>query len=399
MKTTITLNELSKKNCEALLRENILDFWQTKMVDLEKGGFHGQMDHFGHLIPEANKGIILNTRILWTFSAAHRVLRDDNYKAMAHRAYDYLRRKFFDRELGGLYWELNAEGSPSDKKKQIYAQAFGIYALAEYYRITERRTVLSEAIALFQLIEQHSLDTKRGGYLEAFDREWKLLDDLRLSDKDANEAKTMNTHLHILEAYTNLYRVWKHPKLEWAIRKLIELFLERFIDAKGHFHLFFSERWSLKSHECSYGHDIEGSWLLHEAAEVLGNKELLEKVEKASITMANAALRGMDVDGGLMNEGTARGVIDTDKHWWPQAEALVGFVNAKFISQDLKYLGYAEKVWGFIQEKIIDHENGEWFWRVTKEGEVIHTEDKAGPWKCPYHNGRAMIELIERLPR
>lgn len=394
-----TLYKLNKSSCEAILRNNILHFWGSKMVDFENGGFYGQVDGYDQLKKEADKGVILNARILWTYAAAYRVLRDENYRVLANRAWDYLRRKFIDREMGGVYWMLNAEGRPIDRKKQIYAQAFAIYALAEYCRIKENPRVLSEAIELFQFIEQYSLDQEYGGYLEAFDREWRLLDDLRLSNKDANEAKTMNTHLHILEAYTNLYRVWPRPKLEWALRKLIRLLLDRFISNQGHFHLFFDEQWRLKSHEFSYGHDIEGSWLLYEAGEVLGDRGLLEEIEAVSLRMTDAALEGLDQDGGLMNEGDASGIIDTDKHWWPQAEALVGLINARYISKDLKYMGYAEKVWDFTQQKIIDREQGEWHWRVNKSGEIIRSEDKAGPWKCPYHNGRAMLELIERLPK
>lgn len=393
-----TTYELNKSSCEAILRNNILHFWGSKMVDFENGGFYGQVDGYDQLNREADKGIILNARILWTYAAAYRVLGDHNYRILANRAWAYLRERFFDHEKGGVYWMLDFKGNPVDQKKQIYAQAFTIYALAEYCRIQPSERALAEAIELFQFTEQYSWDPENGGYLEAFDRDWQLLEDLRLSDKDANEAKTMNTHLHVLEAYTNLYRVWPKPKLERALRKLIRLFLDRFIDAQGHFHLFFDEHWRLRSHEVSYGHDIEGSWLLYEAAEVLGDRSLLAEVEVASLKMADAALEGLDKDGGLMNEGSAQGIIDTDKHWWPQAEALVGLINARYISQDLKYLGYAERVWDFIQDKIIDHEQGEWHWRVSQSGEIIRSEDKAGPWKCPYHNGRAMLELIERLP-
>jgi mannobiose 2-epimerase len=162
--------------------------------------------------------------------------------------------------------------------------------------------------------------------------------------------------------------------------------------------LFFDEKWILKSDKFSYGHDVEGGWLLHEAAEILNNEEIFQKVRSKAVTMTDAALEGgLDVDGGLMYEGDDNGIIDRDKHWWPQAEALVGLVNAFQISGDPKYMDKAKSVWAFINEKIVDHENGEWYWSYKADGSINKLDDKAGPWKCPYHNGRAMLELMRRL--
>ena len=392
-------NALTGKAFEEELIQNILPFWMTKMVDDKHGGFYGRIDGLNMLHERAHKGIILNARILWTFSAAHLQTANRDYLKAAIRAYDYFIHHFMDESDGGVYWMLNYKGEAINTRKQIYAQAFAIYALSEYYKVTKQQEVLDQAIALFRLIETYSFDSQSNGYLEAFDQEWRLLLDLRLSEKDANEAKTMNTHLHILEAYTNLYQVWPDELLRRRLNNLIELFRDRFISNAFHFHLFFDEFWNLKSDSFSFGHDIEGSWLLAEAAHTLGDEILIKEIDELAIQMVEASLEGMDQDGGLMNEAGPFGLEDSDKHWWPQAEALVGLVNAWQITGNAKYLDHAGQTWTFIKNKIVDRTYGEWHWRVTKEGEVIHSEDKAGPWKCPYHNGRAMLELMKRLPK
>jgi mannobiose 2-epimerase len=207
----------------------------------------------------------------------------------------------------------------------------------------------------------------------------------------------MNTHLHILEAYTNLYTVWSDKDLKTQLENLIEVMLDRFVAPNNHFNLFFARDWTLLSHEISYGHDIEGSWLLTEAALVVNDRSLIARVEKVAIRMLEASLEGLDVDGGLMNAGDVNGITDSTKHWWPQAEALVGLVNGYQLTGDEKYLQSVQRVWDFINERLIDKENGEWHWKVSKQGNQDYSEDKAGPWKCPYHNGRAMIELMHRL--
>ncbi|MBU2884730.1 AGE family epimerase/isomerase [Gilvimarinus agarilyticus] len=389
---------ITKEEALAVLNENILSFWQEKMVDETRGGFYGRIDGQGQLHVDADKAIILNTRILWTFSAAYRQTNDAAHLAIADRAYDYLTSYFFDTEQGGVYWSLDCEGQVTEDKKQVYAQAFAIYALSEYHQVSPQRDALKLAQGLFQLLEQHSYDASRNGYYEAFDREWGVIDDVRLSEKDMNATKTMNTHLHILEAYTNLYRVWKDDQLGQRLKNLIELMSSTFISASDHFNLFFDDDWTLLSDEISYGHDIEGSWLLAEAAEVLGDDVLTEQTNLLALKMADAAMEGLDSDGGLMNEASPHGLTDTDKHWWPQAEALVGLVNAWQVSGKDSYLEQANQIWTFTKANIIDP-SGEWFWRVKRQGERVESEDKAGPWKCPYHNGRAMLELINRLEK
>jgi cellobiose epimerase len=386
------IRDLRQKSA-AELQDNILHYWATKMIDHRNGGYFGRRNGYDELDEKADKGVILNTRILWTFSQATREFSQE-YRPYADRAFHYLRQFFFDQEKGGVYWMVDCDGRPVNTKKQIYAQAFAIYALAEYYLATKNEESLALAIGLFRLIEKYSFDNIYNGYLEAFDRDWQLLEDLRLSDKDANEKKTMNTHLHVLEAYTNLYRCWRKPELAIQLQNLIELFRHRIINSDLHFGLFFDDQWNVKSKEISFGHDVEGSWLLHEAAEVLGDHHLIQETGQIAVRMVDTAVaQGLDADGGLMNEAH-----DADKHWWPQAEALVGLINAWQLTGDQDYFDKTLKVWNFIQKRLIDRKNGEWFWRVNREGVVNFSEDKAGPWKCPYHNGRAMLELLKRLP-
>lgn len=383
------------------LTGNILPYWMNTMTDEIHGGFYGRRNGYDELVEHSDKGVILNTRILWTFSHACRMLADHpanhSYRSAATRAFRYICDHFIDTENGGLYWMVNFRGEPVYTKKQIYAQAFGIYAFAEYFRATGDKTALNEAITLYKLIEEHSYDRAKGGYLEAFDRDWALLDDLRLSDKDANERKTMNTHLHVLEAYTTLYACWKNAQLAQQLEKLILIFLEKITNRNNHLDLFFDDDWNVKSSVISFGHDIEASWLLQEAAEVLGNPTLISRSKDMALKLVQAVNQeGLNPQGALINEIHADGSKDTDLHWWPQAEALVGYINAWQITHDQHYLINAQSVWRFIKQYLIDSQ-GEWHWRVTEKNTVVRTEDKAGPWKCPYHNGRACMEVLKRL--
>ena len=385
-----------KEEMRAELIHGILPYWMGRMVDVEQGGFYGQIDGADRIIGGAGKGGILNARILWTFSSAYRVQPDSAYLHMAERAYGYALKYFFDEEMGGTYWLVNADGSPADTKKQIYSQAFFIYALTEYHMASGNEEALAKAKELFHLIEQHSRDTQVGGYFEAYSRDWQLLDDLRLSEKDENEKKTMNTHLHILEAYTNLYRVWKDPRLKEALEALILIFADHIIDTRtGHMNLFFDEQWTRKGTIDSYGHDIEASWLLYEAAQVLGDPALLLRVESLSMQLVQTTVReGLQSDGSIWYEtDTRRGHTDTDRHWWPQAEAAVGFMYAWKLSGDAAYLDKSAATWQYISAHLIDRAHGEWYWSI-RDGKPNLAEDKAGFWKCPYHNSRMCIEII-----
>ena len=388
-----------KKELHHELTGNILPFWMNRMKDHERGGYYGRMTGMNALMVDAPKGGILHARILWTFSSAALRLQSEEYLAEARRAAAYIYAHFFDEREGGTYWMLHADGTPADTKKQIYSQAFFLYALTEYYRASGDEEALHRATALFRLIEQHSFDSVKNGYLEAYSHDWVLLEDLRLSEKDANEKKTMNTHLHLLEAYTQLYRVWKDATLAYQLRNLIDLFLEKIIDpVSGHLNLFFDEEWRCKSTLHSYGHDIEASWLLEEAAHVLGDEAMLRKLKPVTLQIAAAATEGLNESGGLINESDrVSGHRDERCDWWPQAEAVVGFFNAWQLSGEEEWLIKARNSWQFIKQQLVDNENGEWYWSVSPDGKKDRVNDKAGFWKCPYHNGRMCLELIERI--
>ncbi|MDL2322496.1 AGE family epimerase/isomerase [Bacteroidales bacterium OttesenSCG-928-A17] len=394
----MTIEELKEEVlCE--LTGNILPYWMRKMTDHENGGFYGCITGAEQLLPKADKGAILNCRILWTFSAAYRLFGKPEYLETATRAKEYILHYFYDKEFGGVYWSLDYKGNPLDTKKQIYALGFALYGLSEYHRATQDEEALDYAIRLFETIEKYSFDKDKNGYCEALDREWNEIGDMRLSEKDANERKTMNTHLHILEPYTNLYRVWKDERLKQQLHNLISIFTDRIMDpAGGHLQLFFDDDWNSKYNIYSYGHDIEASWLIHEAVVELNDKDLLERISPIVKRIAEAASEGFIFGKGMMYEKNVDcDHTDTDRHWWVQAEAVVGYLNLYQHFEDIRALAKAIDCWTFIKDRLIDHTNGEWFWSVTEDGIVNHTDDKAGFWKCPYHNGRMCLEIIERF--
>lgn len=389
-----------KQEVQDVLQTNILPFWLNNMIDRENRGFYGRIDGHGQLHADAEKGAILNARILWTFSAAYRVLKRPEYLAAATRAKDYILEHFYDREFGGIYWSLDCLGRPKDTKKQFYAIGFVIYGLSEYARATGDREALDYAIRLFECIEQHSLDRKDNGYIEACTREWGEIADMRLSDFDANYPKSQNTHLHIIEPYTNLYRVWKDEHLEKALRNLINIFTDKILNPETHhLDLFFDNDWTRGAgHLESYGHDIECSWLMHEAALVLADKKVLDKVEPIVRLVAEASEKGLNADGSMTHEANLdTGHVDDDRHWWVQAEAVVGFYNIYQHFGDAEALGKALGCWQYIKQNLIDHERGEWFWSRDRNGLLNLKDDHAGFWKCPYHNSRMCLELIERI--
>lgn len=382
----------------------ILAYWARFTPDRERGGFYGRLTNDNLVVPGAVRGAVLNARILWSFSAGYNLHRDlsrpqpdVDYLAMAGRALEYIMEHFVDKEYGGVYWSVTEEGAPADTKKQIYAIAFAIYGLAEYYRAWRRQDVLELAIRLYRDIENYSYDAERGGYMEALTRDWQPIADLRLSEKDANERKTMNTHLHILEAYTNLYRVWPDPVLGERIRGLIDVFQGHIIDEQsGHLRLFFDEDWAVRSTVISYGHDIEAAWLLGEAAQLFDDEPAMSEVWALGLRMVAAACEGLNADGSLRYERDGREMVD-ERHWWVQAEAMVGLLDAAWLSEDKHYYEKFEAVWEYIKLFIIDREKGEWFWGRRADGELMEGEDKVGFWKCPYHNARACIQVIRRL--
>jgi mannobiose 2-epimerase len=388
-----------RERVERELLGDILPFWLNHAVDHEFGGFRGQIANDFTIDPLAHKGLILNARILWTFAKAYRVYGDEVYLRTARRAYEYLRQYFWDAEFGGMYWMADHLGNPVETKKRIYGQAFTVYALAEYAAASAEKEPLQKAIALHRMIEDASHDSKNGGYFETYERDWKLAQEQRLSEVDMDEKKSMNTHLHLLEAYANLLRIWNDDGLRKRLRELLRIFLDHILDPETyHFRMFFDETWHDRSDRFSFGHDIEGSWLICEAAEVLGDTAILEEARKAAVSMAQAVYKqAVDNDGGLFYEGTGKELIDTDKHWWPQAEAVVGFLNAYELSGRDYFLKASQNSWEFIEKYIVDHQRGEWYWKVSRDGTPSNDKYKVDPWKCPYHNSRTCFEVMERL--
>ena len=424
-----------------VLTQNILPFWIDNMQDVERGGWYGRMTGRGELVPDAPRGAVLYARLLWTFSAAYRVLAGVEggaaYKRLLEAATmtkDYILAHFVDEEYGGTYWSVTADGTPLDTKKQFYAQGFMLYGFAEYARATGDEEALKMAQQLFDVIEQHAWDGEHGGYIEACTRDWQPIEDMRLSAKDDNYPKSQNTHLHIIEPYANLLRGWPTPSpsparleetldpsrregdsspLAGAVARLIELFCTRILNpATHHLDLFFDMDWRRMSRTESYGHDIECSWLLHEAALALGDAEVLRRVEPVVRAVAVASEKGLREsltprpspkgEGSLFlcELGEREGLQEqspVEAVWWVQAEAVVGFFNIYQHFGDEAALDKALRVWEYIKEHLIDREHGEWYWSVREDGSVNLDDDHAGFWKCPYHNSRMCLELIERI--
>ncbi len=397
---TQTLNSNDfRRQLEEELTGNILPFWMAQTPDKVNGGFYGAITNDLEIHNEVPRSAILCGRILWTYAAAYRKLGDKEYLGMAMRAYDYLRNAFLDPEYGGVYWSVDAKGKPAFDRKHHYAQAFAIYGLAEYYQATEQPESLALAQSLFHLLEDHAYDPRYGGYIEGSSRKWEALVDMRLSERDLNCRKSMNTMLHILEAYTNLLRIWEDATLKAQHRAVIETFLERIIDpATGHFKLFFDDRWNSLLPNVSYGHDIEGSWLLLEAAEVQGDPALVKRVRQAAVRIAEAVYQdGLEADGSLPYESGPQGLVDSDKSWWVQAEAMVGFYNAFQLSGQERFAQAAQGSWKFIRDNMVDRIHGDWIKKLHRDGSVDESNYKVGPWECPYHNSRACFEMLDRL--
>ncbi len=404
--------QLLSKEMQDVVENNILRFWLDRMQDFENGGFYGQMRGDGTLVKDAAKGGILNARILWSFSAAYRVLGRQEYLDAATRQKDYILDHFFDKEHGGTYWSVDYKGRPLDTKKQFYAQGFMLYGLSEYVRATADKAALDKAIDIFRVIEDHALDNEYNGYIEAQTRDWQPLADVRLSELDANYPKSQNTHLHIIEPYANLLRCFNemkgrlqiddniYNKVEQALRNIIGIFTDKILNPDTHhLDLFFEMDWTRGAGWLeSYGHDIECSWLMHEAALVLGDKDVIARVEPIVRLVAKASEKGLNADGSMTHEANLdTGHVDDDRHWWVQAEAVVGFYNLYQHFADDRALDICLRCWQYIKDNLIDYEHGEWYWSRSPQGVVNLTDDHAGFWKCPYHNSRMCLELIERI--
>lgn len=386
-----------RKEVTANLKDNLLPFWSEKVTDRVNGGFYGRVDATNKVYPDADKGGILNARILWTFSSAYRILGDTAYLDMARREKDYIMDHFIDRKYGGAYRSVTAVGEPADTRKQTYTQAFFIYGLAEYYRVTGDKEALETAQDIYRLFEKYALDREYNGYFEVFTHDWQRTRDRLIGETSENDEKSMNTHLHILEAYAGLYRVWPDKGLAVSLRNLINIFLDDIIDKNtSHLICFFDRQWNSTSETDSYGHDIESSWLLYETAKLLNDTALVSKVKSVGMNIVQAASEGLQPDGSLIYEkDRSNGHINNERSWWVQAEAVTGYLNAFELSGDTEFLDRSVNCWQYIKDHLVDHKNGGWFSSVSYPGGK-GTGDKAGFWICPYHNSRMCLEVIER---
>ena len=390
---------LFKEQLHKEAAENIFDFWLT-LKDEIGGGFHCYADFNGHINTDYDKAVLLHSRILWSFASAYRALGDDRYLKAATHCFNFMAEKTVDREFGGVYWMLDKNGNVADSQKHIYNQGFAIYAFSEYYLASGDEKALELSKAIFELIEAHAFDAENGGYIEAFDRRWNEIENHLVCDtaEGVLAEKSMNTHLHIMEAYTTLHRAWKEPRVEEKILHLLTLIKDKVVDETLHYGLFFSRDWQCVSKDVSYGHDIEGTWLMDEAAGELSDREFASEIFSLTTEMAKVTLNeGLDRDGAVFNELREGHLLDSDRIWWVQGEAMVGFFNAYQKDPRPEFLQAAYQCWNIIQTQLKDKENGEWFWKTTREGKPYPGEPKVEPWKCPYHNGRACLEVFTRI--
>jgi len=395
--TRAMLNQLKTEVTDNLTK-NLLPYWSTKVLDTINGGFYGRVDGSNKAYPDDDKGGILNARILWTYSSAYRILKDTSYLHLAKREKDYIMAHFIDKEYGGAYRSVTYPGDPSDTRKQIYTQSFFIYGFAEYYRATGDMEALTMAKDLFELFEKYAFDKESNGYFEVFTRDWQRSHDRLIGETSIRDEKTMNTHLHIMEAYANLYRVWPDKRMAERLRNLVELFLNKIIDKKtSHLICFMDKNWNSTSTIDSYGHDIESLWLLYEAASLLGDPALISRVKDVSIKIANAASEGLQSDGSMIYEKNyATGDVNLSRSWWVEAETVVGYMNAYEFTGNENYLDNSLNCWNYIKNNLVDNKYGGWHTTVSEAG-AAGSGDKAGFWICPYHNGRMCMEIIERL--
>ena len=363
------------------------------------------MTREGKPVKEGTKCLVLNARLVWTFASAYRIFRDEKYLQLARRAYDYFCEHFLDKEYGGCYFMLDCKGNPVDDKKFVYGQAFAIYALSEYCRATGDTTARDRAVAIRDLLEAHAYDAEHDGYVEILTRDWTYNPKGQGSNinPEGESTRTMNTHLHLIEAYTGLLRVLRTEEQINLTRRHLAIMLDKVYDADiHHFKMFFRDDWSATSPEISYGHDIEGTWLMMETAEVLGDKAAEEKAAPRCLAMAKACLeQAILPDGSMLYEyNPVTRHLNTNRSWWVQAETVVGFLNAWQMSGEGAFLDASLNCFEYIDRFVVDHEYGEWFTMLGNSGEVLSGyESKIDGWKCPYHNARMCFEILERYEK
>ena len=381
------------KEVRAHLEQGILPFWES-LMDTKNGGYIGYVGHDLKRDPESVKGCILNSRILWFFSQASLTLEKPELLVYAKHAYEMLCR-MCDIWNGGVFWSLNADGTVADSTKHTYNQAFAVYALSCYARAAKCPGALEKALLLFDLIEDKCTDSI--GYLEAQTADWKPESNEKLSENGVMAEKTMNTLLHVLEAYTELLRASGDARVRERLIFILNTLQDKIYNPERHRQeVFFDREYHSILDLHSYGHDIETSWLADRALEVLGDETLTARIRPILMDMAEETRRTAFTDHGFANE-CDRSRVDTDRIWWVQAEAVIGFLNAWQKTGDAGFRAAAEQQWCYIRDVMIDRRTGsEWFWGVDEHGVPDTDKPIVDPWKCPYHNGRMAFEVIER---
>lgn len=382
---------------EEELRNDILPFW-PRFIDGVNGGFYGQVENDGRPDPRADKGLVMHARLLWTYSAAARLLNDPGLLAAADAAYRFIVESLYDEERKGFSFACDSQGNPRSGLKIVYGQAFAVYALAEYARAGGPGRALDLAMETFRLLQRTAHDERHGGYSEAFAPDWSKSVVSALGDGDIACAKSMNTNLHVLEALTVLHAATEDSTVARALRDLIEVLLSKILTPSAHLGLYFNNDWSRLDDVISYGHDIEASWLLSEAAERIGDEKVETRVRGCALGIAAGIAQVLDANQGSLPNELKERRLDTDRIWWVQAEGIVGMVNAAELSGDPGYLRRAATLWNFVKAFLIDHVHGEWFWGVRHPGGApLPDRYKGGAWKASYHNGRACMQIMSRI--
>lgn len=433
-----------KDEMQSHLWGNVAPFW-LGLIDREYGGFYGLLTYDLKLDKKAVKGCILNSRILWFFSNLILLERKTGERSGSNtkiekaclQAYDFLKKAFLDKGNGGVYWSVDYDGEPADETKHTYNQAFAIYALSSYFDATKDAEALCLAHELRRIVETKCRD--RDGYLEAFSADFEPTENEKLSENGVEAYRTMNTLLHVYEAYTEYLRVIKKvlsglsdpassdatesceesggnkmydfdlitekEAVENDIRFILDIIADKIYNpALERQEVFFDKDYNTLIDLHSYGHDIEASWLVDRGLDILDDPLYKEKIRPINDTLAKHIYERAYVDHSILNE-CEKGVDDETRVWWVQAEGVLGFMNAASKCRAagdeegaLKYERAAEDIWGYIKDKMIDKRAGsEWYSQVDKDGNPDPSRDIVEPWKCPYHNGRMCIYILSLL--
>ena len=377
------------------LTDCIIPFWK-KLRDDENGGYYGYMDHDLKVDKKAVKGCILNSRITWFFANAYMTLKDESLLEEAKHGYEFMQKYCVDKEKGGVYWSVGYDGTPEDTTKHTYNQAFSIYALSSYYDASGDEEALKTAMDLFHIIEERCMDEI--GYKEAFDREFKEIENDKLSENGVIAEKTMNTLLHVFEAYTELYRVSKNADVKKRLEWILDTIADKIYNPKLHRQeVFFDREMNSILDLHSYGHDIETAWLIRRGTDILGEKSYEDKMLPIILDLTSQVYK-VAFDGNSLANECEKGVVDQNRIWWVQAETVIGFLNGYALAPEhTEYLEAAKAEWNFIKEHVVDKRPGsEWFWDVNRKGESVDDKPIVEPWKCPYHDGRMCMEVIRR---